>query len=127
MDKQIINSAVAGGLSLLYSYFQEGLSPMSTQALTQAGLIAGSYMAGEAFVKPFLLPHVEKTHNALLKSVEEHIFDAVVPGLAYALGAFQLNISKGYTSTDFLRGAIPAIMASPIHTAVLSFLPSSGV
>jgi uncharacterized membrane protein len=124
MDKQIINSAVAGGISLLYSYFGEGMAPFDIKALTQAGLIAGSYMVGEAFVKPFLLPHVEKTHNALLKSVEEHIFDAVVPGLAYALGASQLGISTGFTTYDFLRGMIPSVLSSPVHTAVLSFFPN---
>ena len=65
MDKQIINSAVAGGLSLAYSYFGEGMNPFDIKALTQAGLIAGSYFMGELFVKPYLLPHVKNTQRPI--------------------------------------------------------------
>jgi hypothetical protein len=123
MDKNLINGAIAGGLSIAYSVFGEGLSLMDITTLKTAGLIAGSMFVNDMWIKPFLLKGFQLGHTPALKSMEEMVIDGMGSGLCYLLSAKYLGVSKGSAVKNMLRGGAPAVLAPVVHGMMENMMP----
>ena len=66
-----LSSAFAGSTSLAYSYFGEGMTPFDIKALTQAGLIAGSYFMGESLTTDMKMSEVREQSKNIMKESEK--------------------------------------------------------
>jgi len=123
MDKSIINSGIAAGISVAWSLFVEKLPLTDMKTIKQAAVIGGSVFANDMLVKPFLIKGNVLSHNIMLKSVEEIVLDAAVPSMIYMMSAHTLGISKGYSISNALRAAIPSVAAPMAHSAMEAFMP----